>query len=145
MVSSYDLFPSILDYLGYSAPPDRQRVGRSYVPMLRGERLAPRGEVIFEYCYTRAIRTENWKYVQRAEEWWDELYDLEKDPGENVNLIGWPHNRKQLTELRTRLNGLFARAGAPPIEKWRTTNRQILPIDSGYYDNWLTPRTAEER
>jgi choline-sulfatase len=65
MVSSYDFFPSILDYLGLDVPADRQRVGRSYAPLLRGERPSSRSELIFEYCYTRAIRTEKWKYVQR--------------------------------------------------------------------------------
>ncbi len=139
MVSSYDFFPSILEYLGLEAPADRERVGRSYVPLLRGERPSGRDELVFEYCYTRAIRTGKWKYVQRAENWWDELYDLENDPGETVNVIGWPAHRKQLAELRTRLNDLFARSGAPPIEQWRSTNRQILPIDTGYYDNWLEP------
>jgi arylsulfatase A-like enzyme len=139
MVSSYDFFPSILDYLGLDAPADRQRVGRSYAPLFRGERPSSRSEVIFEYCYTRAIRTRKWKYVQRAENWWDELYDLENDPGETVNVIGWPHHREQLSQLRTRLNDLFGRSGAPPIDRWRSTNRQILPIDTGYYDNWLEP------
>ena len=37
MVSSYDYFPSILGYLGISAPPDPHRIGASYVPFLRGE------------------------------------------------------------------------------------------------------------
>jgi hypothetical protein len=57
-----------------------------------------------------------------------------------VNLVGWPHNREQLTKLRIRLNDLFAQSGAPPIEQWRSTNRQILPIDTGYYDDWLVFR-----
>lgn len=144
MVSSYDFFPSMLDYLGLDAPADKQRVGRSYVPLLRGERISSRNELIFEYCYTRAIRTEKWKYVQRTDNWWNELYDLEKDPGEIVNVVGWLHHRKQLAELRSRLNDLFARSGAPPIDQWRKTNRQILPIDTGYYDNWLTPRPSAE-
>ncbi len=139
MVSSYDFLPTILEYLGLDAPPDRRRVGRSYAGVLRGENPDWPKELFFEYCYTRAIRTETWKYVQRADNWWDELYDLGNDPGETVNVIGWPAHQKRLAELRSRLKGFFAAAGAPPIDQWHSTSRQILPIDAGYYDGWLKP------
>ena len=49
MVSSYDYFPTILDYLGIKAPPDSKRPGRSYVPFLKGERPAWDNRLYFEY------------------------------------------------------------------------------------------------
>lgn len=139
MVSSYDLFPTVLDYLGLSAPADRQRVGRSYAPLLLGRNPAWNDELFFEYCHARAIRTRKWKYVQRADNWWDELFDLENDPGETVNVIGWAANREPLVKLRSRLNAYFKAAGAPTIDQWRSSSRQKLPIDTGYYDRWLAP------
>lgn len=137
MVSSYDLFPTLLDYLGLNATADRQRVGRSYVPLLLGQSSAWREDLFFEYCYTRAIRNRKWKYVQRADDWWDELFDLENDPDETVNVIGWPANHKHLAHLLNQLNTFFKSSGAPPIDRWRSSSRQILPIDTGYYDRWL--------
>jgi arylsulfatase A-like enzyme len=138
LVSSYDFFPTILDYLGVNAPPgDRQRVGASYAPFLRGENPAWRNELFFEYCYTRAVRTTQLKYVERADNWPGELFDLEADAGEEVNVIGWPAYRERLTALRGRLRSFFQNAGAPPIEKWHDAVRNALTLDNGYYDNWL--------
>jgi arylsulfatase A-like enzyme len=138
LVSSYDFLPTILEYLGVSAPaPDRQRVGRSYAAFLRGDDPAWRNELYFEYCYTRAIRTDNLKYVERAEEWPNELFDLEANPSEETNLIGSPPYRERLTALRERLRRFFEASGAPPIERWHDSVRNVLTLDTGYYDRWL--------
>jgi hypothetical protein len=56
MVSTYDFFPTLLDYLGVRAPDDRRRVGRSYAPFLRGHSPRWRNELYFEYEYVRGIR-----------------------------------------------------------------------------------------
>ena len=89
MVSSYDFFPTLLDYLGVDVDEHPERVGRSYAPILRGETPADwRRELYFEFAYVRAIRTENLKYIERADGWGDELYDLEADPGEEINRVG---------------------------------------------------------
>ncbi|HZO53619.1 MAG TPA: sulfatase-like hydrolase/transferase [Bryobacteraceae bacterium] len=144
MVSTYDFFPTILEYLGApAAAPDRQRVGRSYAPFLRGENPAWQNELYFEYCYTRAVRTENLKYVERAEEWPNELFDLEVNPSEDTNIIGSPPNRERMNALRTRLRGFFQASGAPPIGRWHDSVRNVLTIDTGYYDKWLEFRTKE--
>ena len=124
MVSSYDFFHSILDYLGISAPPDPHRIGASYVPFLRGQSPAWRNRLYFEYEYVRGIRTENLKYVERTKEWPSELYDLEADPGETRNAINDPRHRKQAAALRAELDGFFESQGAPPIEDWRSTVKQ---------------------
>jgi arylsulfatase A-like enzyme len=138
MVSSYDFFPTILEYLGVQAPPsDRARIGRSYAAFLRGENPAWRNELYFEYCYTRAVRTENLKYIERADNWPSELVDLEVNPAEDINMIGWPPNRGRLAALRSRLQSAFRASGAPPIEKWHDSVRNVLTLDTGYYDKWL--------
>jgi arylsulfatase A-like enzyme len=136
LVSSYDFFPTILEYLGVPVESHPQRVGQSYAPFLRGEQLAWRQELYFEYCYVRSIRTPSMKYVERTEEWPSELFDLEADPSEEVNLIGDRRYRDRLTHLRLRLRSFFEKAGAPPLADWRSTTRQKIPIDSGYYDGW---------
>jgi arylsulfatase A-like enzyme len=124
MVSSYDFFPTILDYLGVSAPADRRRPGRSYAGFLRGRRPQWRNRLYFEYAYVRGIRTENLKYIERTKEWPGEFYDLEADPGETRNAIDDPRHKRQLDGLRGDLKAFFHSQGAPPLEKWLSTTKQ---------------------
>lgn len=125
MISSYDYFPTILDYLGIGAPAGK-RPGRSYAGFLRGARPQWRNRLYFEYEYVRGIRTENLKYIERTKEWPSELFDLESDPGETRNALNDPRHKKQLEALRVELKTFFQQNGAPPIEDWRTTTKQNL-------------------
>lgn len=52
----------------------------------------------------RGIRTAKWKLIQffeQPEEW--ELYDLERDPDETVNLAADPSRARVFAELKERL------------------------------------------
>jgi arylsulfatase A-like enzyme len=126
LVSSYDYFPTILDYLGVYAPADPARVGRSYAPFLEGRKPQWRTRLFHEYEYVRGVRSENLKYIERTREWPSELYDLEADPRETTNRINDPAYRKQLQTLRKDLHDFFAKAGAPPLEDWQSTTKQKL-------------------
>jgi len=126
MVSSYDFFPTLLDYLGVETPADPKRPGRSYAPALRGEKLKGRDRLYFEYSFVRGVRTDRWKLVERTPDWPSELYDLEKDPGETKDLFQEPGRRRLREELRGDLRRFFDSVGAPPLEKWLSTTRQEL-------------------
>jgi len=128
MVSNYDFFPTILDYLGVQAPKDAALPGRSYTAFLRGQTPPWRNRLYFEYEYVRGIRTENMKYIERTKEWPSELFDLEADPGETKNVIDDPRQQEQLTALRAHLHAFFRQRGAPPLEEWRSTTRQKIPV-----------------
>ncbi len=137
MVSSYDFFPTILDYLNVAAPEDSKRTGRSYVPFLRGQSPAWRNELYFEYGYVRSVRTENLKYIERADNWPAEMFDLEADPGETVNVAGARSYQERVVTLRSRLRREFSRIGAPTIDRWRSTTTQTIPTDTEYYGRWM--------
>ncbi len=137
MVSSYDFFPTLLDYLGVEAAPDKQRVGRSYAAFLKGETPEWPTELYFEFAYVRSIRTDHLKLVERAEGWGDELFDLEIDAGEAINRIGAPDYRDRTAALRSRLHRFFDEAGAPPLDDWRSTTTQNLPMDEDGYYRWI--------
>ena len=127
MVSTYDYFPTILDYLGVDAPkPKKALPGRSYAPLVEGKRARWNNRLYFEYGYTRAARTENLKYVERTKEWPSELFDLEADPGEKRNVIEDPAYARRLEALRGDMQAFFAKHVAPPIEEWESTTRQKL-------------------
>ncbi len=126
LVSSYDFFPTILEFLGVPSVPDPARAGHSYAPFLAGKNPRWTNRLYFEYEYVRGTRTENLKYIERTKEFPSELYDREADPGETKNRIADPAYRQQLQALRKDMNGFFQRAGAPPIEEWRSTTTQHL-------------------
>jgi arylsulfatase A-like enzyme len=130
MVSSYDLFPTILDYLGVTAPPkDPKRVGMSYADFVRGKSPRDwRDRLFFEYAYVRCVRTRNLKYIERVKEWPSELFDLEVDAGETKNVIDDPAYADRLRALRTSLRNFFDKVGAPPLENWKSTTKQHLPV-----------------
>jgi arylsulfatase A-like enzyme len=128
MVSNYDFFPTILDYLGVPVPHEKvKRPGRSYAPFLRGESPAWRNRLYFEYEYVRGIRTENLKYIERTQKWPSELFDLEADPGERRNAIDDPKHQRELDALRRDMHDFFHQHGAPPLEDWRSTTTQHIP------------------
>jgi choline-sulfatase len=126
MVSSYDYFPTILDYLGLKVEKDAKRPGRSYAGFLRGQKPAWENRLYFEYSFVRGVRSETWKYIRRTKDWPSELYDLERDPNETKNLVDDPRYRNLIASLDSDLDQWFAKYGAPPQEEWRGTTKQHL-------------------
>lgn len=129
MVSSYDYFPTILDYLGVPAPPpSAKRPGRSYAGIVSGRETKWQNRLYFEYEFVRGLRTETLKYVERTAEWPSELFDLEADPGERNNVIDDPAYAKLLAGLRADLAQFFRNQGAPALADWRSTTKQHLTV-----------------
>jgi len=127
MISSYDFFPTILDWCGVAAPADSSRPGRSYANSLRGQRQEERRDrLYFEYSFVRSVRTENSKLIERTLEWPTEFFDLKADPGELTNKLADPSKAREVAALRDDLHTWFAKIGAPPLSEWRGTTRQNL-------------------
>lgn len=113
MVSQYDYLPTILDYLGIENPlPLESLPGRSFLPLLvgnEGEMKEHEALVVYdEYGPVRMVRTKEWKYVHRYETGNHELYNLQDDPDEDVNLYGEEKYKSLVTELSTYLFDWFA-------------------------------------
>lgn len=121
-VSTLDIYPTLLDLLGIELPEPVS--GVSLVRSLDGEQLAPRA--IFSEATqpvamvedkvkwanqlkTKAIRRGKWKYVRSPYLRYEELFDLESDPGERHNLIGSDDAqvKQTITRLRNEL-GLWS-------------------------------------
>ena len=90
LLSLADWFPTFLELAGL---PSRKTAGRSLVPFLRQEKVENwRTECYSQtngneaYGIQRAVWNHKWKYVFNAFDY-DELYDLENDPGELHNLL----------------------------------------------------------
>ncbi len=85
LVSGLDLGPTLLDLAGLETP--GAYLGRSLVPLLRGESLEPRPAPIESLRGHRAlVFPDGTKIIAQEDQGSVELYDLEKDPGELDNL-----------------------------------------------------------
>jgi arylsulfatase A-like enzyme len=101
--SLLDLLPTFCDACGITPPAELD--GKSLLPAIRDN--APLRDEVFSEFYDygvaeRMIRTERWKYVH-SEGDLHQLYDLENDPHENVNLIDNPAHAGVCNELDARL------------------------------------------
>lgn len=120
LASSIDVMPTLLEVAGIAKPDGVQ--GRSLLSTLEGrlpQREAlygelggfvtsppERGEGLEKFTFglgqSRMLRTNRYKYVYHASDS-DELYDLENDPWELVNIAAEPGNAELLADLRLRL------------------------------------------
>ena len=90
MVSHVDIFPTILALCGVDAASDRP-CGSSFAGVLDGEPFQREYVSVYsEYGAVRMIRDCRYKYVKNYVNGEDLLFDLETDPGEEMNRIDDP-------------------------------------------------------
>ncbi len=93
---SLDWYPTIVEMAGGKTPKKATVRGHSLVPLLKGETVNDWNNDVYaeysmiNYCkaYMRCYRTDEWKLVRdflNPER--DELYNIAKDPEENINMI----------------------------------------------------------
>jgi arylsulfatase A-like enzyme len=99
-----DVTPTILDLVGVPTPPRRD--GETLMPLVRGEKRAPRVPLIENMLFAEervGVRTADRKYVL-WENGKEEVYDLAADPLERVDLAGVEGVLAPLREAYARLN-----------------------------------------
>jgi arylsulfatase A-like enzyme len=117
MVDTCDLLPTILQHTALPAKPGLP--GRSFAGLLAGRGIDWEDITFFEFENVRAVRTPEWKYIERIHQAPNELYDLRTDPGERLNLSGQPAAKAAEVELRRRLHEFFARHADPKWDLWK--------------------------
>jgi N-acetylglucosamine-6-sulfatase len=120
MVLNIDVAPTLLELAGAEIP--EWMDGSSFLPLLRGEEILWRDEILFVYYWefpfphtptVLALRDKRYKYVFYHGVWdTNELYDLEADPYETENLIDIPAATERVTAMRRRLFELLEKAEA---------------------------------
>ncbi len=143
MIDQFDVFPTVLDYLGLSDLQIENSPGQSFAPILMMKDMDWNNEVFYEYLATRAIQTDRWKYVKRIYGEPDELFDLETDPEERNNLIDNAAHHSVVVKLDKRLSDFFGEYAAPEFDVWNGgTGKARL-----YYDeartNWFREASTD--
>lgn len=112
MILNVDIAPTILDLAGIPAPGKMQ--GKSIRPLLDGTGIEWRDAFLYEYFEDfpynvpahRAIRTEQYLYIEYDGGMEPELFDIVQDPRTLNNIIGSQAGQDVLPELQQRLREL---------------------------------------
>jgi arylsulfatase A-like enzyme len=115
MALNVDIAPTILELAHLNVP--QQMQGQSLVPLLKGRKPRWRTEFFYEHPFvhktiakSEALCTKRFKYARYIDHDYEELYDLENDPAETINLVKDDKYKKTLTSLRKRCNELAKKA-----------------------------------
>jgi N-acetylglucosamine-6-sulfatase len=141
VVANIDIAPTILELAGVRPPAHID--GRSFVPLLKGEKSPWRDALLYEYHWernyphtptTHALLTDRYKFIRYHGVWdLDELYDMQSDPEETKNLIVDPSYADIAQRLRERLFEVLAETDG------KTMN--LMP-DRGKWFPWRHPGRA---
>lgn len=111
-----DLLPTLCDLAGISIPEGKP--GISFAPTLKGKKQTKEHPYVvsewdseYDDVITpgRMVRSPRYKYTHYLEGNGEELYDLQKDPGERNNLAKSPEYAKVLAEHRAMLDDYIIR------------------------------------
>ena len=138
LVQNVDFAPTILEAAGYQPPAMME--GKSFLPLLRGEKIPWREAIFYFYFWERpfphtptmlGIRTAQYKYITYHGIWdTDELYDVQSDAEEKENLIERQEHRELVETLRRRIFDWLEEkhAMAIPLRRsglWQAAERNV--------------------
>ncbi|MCH8194246.1 MAG: sulfatase [Planctomycetes bacterium] len=130
-VANIDIGPTILDLAGLTKPAHMD--GRSFVALAQGKASSWRDYFLYVYYWEKnfpqsptvfCLRGDRYKYMTYYGLWdTDELYDLQTDPQESINLIDDPGHQQIAKQLESRLYDLLAESGGMAIPLNRPRGR----------------------
>ena len=123
MVANIDIAPTVMEAMGLKKPPHMD--GASIIDLARGQDVPWRDAFLYVYYWEKnfpqsptvfSLRTDRFKYSSYYGLWdVDELYDLQADPDEQVNLIHDPAFHGTAAAMEERLYEMMAELGGMEI------------------------------
>lgn len=137
MVQNIDIGPTVLEMAGLETPATMD--GQSFLPLLQEKAVQWRDAVFYEYYWewnfphtptVHGIRTDKYKYIHYHGVWEiDELYDLENDPNEMVNLINEKKHQERIKSLKKQVFDWLGETGGMFIPLRRPINFRAADRD----------------
>lgn len=124
LVSQYDFFPTLFDYLEIDFPSGGKLPGKSFAPILRNESMTEEGNIFIfdEYGPVRMIRNKEWKYIHRYPYGPHEFYHLEEDPDENHNLYDQEVYQERIEKMKAEMEKWFYKYVNPKTDAIKEAN-----------------------
>jgi arylsulfatase A-like enzyme len=118
LLSQYDIFPTLMEYMGFKEQIPQGLPGRSFSPLLEGKVLGERESIFVfdEYGPVRMIRSREWKLVWRHPGGPHELYNLIEDPHEKNNVFSTPGYTEKIKKMRDDMDEWFSRYVVPSLD-----------------------------
>lgn len=149
-INQYDIFPTLLDYVGLRRLKIANTPGKSFKRLLQGRDIKGwKNEAFFEFVTLRVIRTPKWKYTKRLDkEGRETLYNLEIDPEENANIIDQPEYTEVIEGLDRKLTAFFSNYSSEEFDLWNGGTAKGILLDKYYgrddifrerFSNWQKP------
>jgi arylsulfatase A-like enzyme len=121
-VISTDFYPTLLDIAGAPPRPEQHRDGVSLVPLLKGAGDLPARPLFWHYPHYSnqggfpggAIRSGDWKLIERFEDGRVHLYNVVEDVGERNDLAA--REPQRVEEMRGQLHEWYGDVGARFLE-----------------------------
>ncbi len=134
LVENIDMMPTLLSLCGLETPLTVD--GLDISTLLAGDQRQLREEAVTENCLAKSIRWGRYRFVQYPPVMFNgedhgELYDLEADPLEKVNLYRDPDHRQTVAQARERLLNWLIRTTQISHRMPLWTDRPDIMWDAG--------------
>jgi choline-sulfatase len=109
LIGNRDFCPTRLYLLDIERRVAENWPGRSFLPHILSDTDAGRDDVVIfdERGPVSMLRDAPWKFVLRMWDWENQLFDMQADPDERINLINNYAHQDVANALESRLNGWF--------------------------------------
>ncbi|WP_316814193.1 sulfatase [Pedobacter heparinus] len=133
VVANIDVASTLLETAGLKAPSYMD--GKSFLPLLKGEKIGWRKNILYEYYWERnlphtptmfALRGDRYKYIYYYGLWdIEELYDLQQDTRESVNLIASKDHQEIIQNMGKELFSILDETGGLTIQLRPNIGKQM--------------------
>lgn len=123
VVANIDIGPTIMEAMGLETPPHMD--GKSFLPLAKGKSISWRDYFLYVYYWEQnypqtpthfCLRGDKYKYITYYGLWdSDELFDIQADPDEQINLIHKPNFQQTKADMQTRLYAMMDELGGMAI------------------------------